>query len=197
MATLTNTSVNGPGSRLPGIPEHERRRLQHVNWAHPGRAAERALILALSDERDRAAALADAAERRGYHRGLADGAGYCDHHHEDVADAFAAGQHAAGADARGGASAMQIGWNAAMDRFADAIGSRNGLAHPQPAHTRAWTRHHPACPLPHRGCPDLHGCRPGPREDFGKPAPWDLTGPELVARARASWAALGTKGAAA
>jgi hypothetical protein len=178
MPTLAHQPTPAPWETFPAIPPAEVQRLRRINWASPRREAERDGILALSDERQRWQQLADQAGRRGYAQGAADTAGYCEGHQHAVADAFAAGQRAAAADARGGTTAMHIGWNAALDRFANEIGSRHRPAHVSPAELRTWTRHSPKCVHGGRGGQQhckRSGCLPGPRAAFGERAPWDET----------------------
>ena len=148
-----------------------------------------ALILQLSDALDGMRAYADRQFRLGVALGRDQAAGYCATHFADVDDAFAAGQRATAADIDAGDSAFAAGWAACLDRFADALGRDVPTPHWQVKQGGVWTRHHPDCRLPHRGCPDKLGCLPGPRTDFGKRAPWDRPHDPaaMIARARASW----------
>lgn len=140
-------------------------------------------ILARSGDRDRERAQRDSLMRFWYtfgrQSGIQETAGYCATHTEDLAEAFTAGQRIAAREAAGGTSGFDIGWRAAMDRLADAIGGRAAPAHPSALEITRWTRHAPRCVHGGRGgryyCKRA-GCLPGPRADFGKPAPWDMPG---------------------
>jgi hypothetical protein len=151
------------------------------------RAQAAEIIVALLGALDAERAHTDRMWHDGRRHGAASAEGRCPTHQADVADAYAAGQRATASDLAGGASAFAAGWNACLDRLADGLGHDIPVPHWQDRETAVWTRHHPACGYPHRGCPDAHGCRPGPRSQFGKRAPWDRDPAALVAQARASW----------
>lgn len=94
----------------------------------------------------------------------------------DLREAYTAGQRAACPDKPG----FDQGWAACLDRFADLVGGRvypTARAQWAEDERRRWTRHSPKCRR--RGgrlsC-DYARCIPGPRADFGKPAPWDRPG---------------------
>jgi hypothetical protein len=125
-------------------------------------------LLSLSGERDRYWRGWEYAWRMGY-AAAGDPEGFT---YRELADAYTAGQRDAHAD---DLDAFDAGWAACLDRFAGLIGGRVYPAHPAPIELKRWTRHHPDCRIGRNGrrpCRRL-GCLPGPREDFGKPAPWD------------------------
>jgi hypothetical protein len=133
-------------------------------------------LLALSHERERWRAYAADSFRQGYALGqaAAPGEGWTT---ADLMNAYLAGQRSA----KRHKSAFDAGFGACLERFAEQIGGRMFRPYPgdPPALDARWTRHHPGCRIGRNGrrpCKRL-GCLPGPREEFGKPSPWD-TWPE-------------------
>ena len=147
-------------------------------------------FLERSDQRDRELAARQRAREWWYWLGFTAGAQHDHHAGQDcqsaIRDAHLAGQRSA---ERSNLKGFDAGYAAALDRFADQIGGRLQPARPTAMEIKRWTRHAPRC-RHHSGNQSCQraGCIPGPRTDAGKPAPWDRGGPELVARARASWA---------
>lgn len=141
------------------------------------RDPERARLAALFDERQRWHDYAAAMFRAGYRLAQRE-PGFT---LTELAGAYLAGQAAAAGPG------FDAGYSAAMERFAEQIGGRLHTPRPTPAELRTWTRHHPRCVIGANGrrpC-KRYGCIPGPRADYGKPAPWERP-PDRVA-VRATW----------
>jgi hypothetical protein len=149
--------------------------------------ADQRRILAVTDERQRWRAYAADSFRQGFALGRASAAADTGWTTADLMNAYLAGRRAASRHK----SAFDAGAAAVLDRVAGQLGGRIYPDRPTASEVRRWTRHHPDCKITARGgrrpCKRF-GCLPGPRQDYGKPAPWSESGPELRRRVAESWA---------